>query len=51
MEVSIIAEHCESVLQRASRDPHVVGRNGTTTASEFPIHSRILAESAKLEAE
>src|SRR6266581_4173221 len=42
MEVSIVTEHCESVLQRVGRDPHVVGRNGTTTASEFPIHSRIL---------
>src|SRR5215510_12879044 len=42
VEVSIVTAHCASVLQRAGRDPHVVGRNGTATASEFPIHSRIL---------
>ena len=42
VEVSIVTEHGESMLQRAGRNPHVVGRNGTATASEFPIHPRIL---------
>src|SRR5262252_4721232 len=42
VEVPIVTEYRETMLQRASGDPHVISRNGTATASEFPIHRRIL---------
>jgi hypothetical protein len=44
VEVSIVTAHCEAVLQRAGRDPHVVRRHGTATASEFPVHYRVMFE-------
>src|SRR5262245_33521357 len=42
MEMPVVAEHRKAMLQRAGRDPHIIGRNGTATASEFPVHGRIL---------
>ena len=42
VEVSLVTEHCESMLQRAGSDPHVISRNGTAAVSEFPIHYRAI---------
>ena len=33
MEVPLVAEHRKAMLQRAGRDPHIVGWNGTATAT------------------
>ena len=42
VEVPIVAEYRKTMLQRAGCNPHVIGRNGTAAASEFPIHHSIL---------
>jgi len=42
VEMPIVAEYRKTMLQRAGCNPHVIGRNGTAAASEFPIHHRIL---------
>jgi len=41
-KVPVIAEYREAILQRARRDSHVIGRNGTSAASELPKYDCIL---------
>src|SRR5215475_4871582 len=51
VEMPIIAEHRKAMLQHARHDPHVIGRNGTTAASEFSIYDRILSRRLRIDDE
>jgi len=42
MEMAIVAEDRKSMLQGTRRNPHIIGRNRPTTASEITIHGSIM---------
>ena len=42
MEMAIVAEDRKSMLQGTRRNPHIIGRNWPTTASEITIHGSIM---------